>query len=427
MNIASLYEIYKQYPSVQTDTRKLKNGDIFFALKGPNFNGNAFAKQALEAGAAYAVIDEAAYAVSEQYLLVDDVLSTLQKLANHHRKQFSIPFIAITGSNGKTTTKELITTVLSKKFRTYATEGNLNNHIGVPLTLLKIKSDAEIAIIEMGANHLREIAGYCEVAMPTHGIITNCGKAHIEGFGSEENIRKGKGELYDYIRSTGGTIFRNADLDYLQEMAQGIASQITYGSRNAIYLGYPNMNDVFLEVQLQDENDVIKTNLVGDYNFPNAMVAIAAGLHFGVQMADIKDALANYNPDNSRSQWMQKGSNKIILDAYNANPTSMRAAILNFAQAKLSNKMLWIGAMKEMGQTEQQEHEELVKLIEEYQWQDVLLVGKEFSSIQTTYRRFNTSAEAAQYLRENAPKNASILIKGSRGSKMEVLLDAISH
>lgn len=348
MNIASLYEIYKQYPSVQTDTRELKNGDIFFALKGPNFNGNAFAKQALEAGAAYAVIDEAAYAVSEQYLLVDDVLSTLQKLANHHRKQFSIPFIAITGSNGKTTTKELITTVLSKKFRTYATEGNLNNHIGVPLTLLKIKSDAEIAIIEMGANHLREIAGYCEVAMPTHGIITNCGKAHIEGFGSEENIRKGKGELYDYIRSTGGTIFRNADLDYLQEMAQGIASQITYGSRNAIYLGYPNMNDVFLEVQLQDENDVIKTNLVGDYNFPNAMVAIAAGLHFGVQMADIKDALANYNPDNSRSQWMQKGSNKIILDAYNANPTSMRAAILNFAQAKLSNKMLWIGAMKEM-------------------------------------------------------------------------------
>ena len=357
MNIASLYEIYKQYPSVQTDTRKLKDGDIFFALKGPNFNGNKFAEQALANGAAYAVVDEAKYALNEQYLLVDDVLATLQKLANYHRKQFSIPFIAITGSNGKTTTKELVTAVLSKRYKTYATEGNLNNHIGVPLTLLKIKMDAEMAIIEMGANHLYEIAGYCEVAMPTHGIITNCEKAHIEGFGSEENIRKGKGELYDYIRNAGGTIFRNTDLPYLSEMANGITKQITYGTKEATYTGQPKMNDVFLEVQLSD--DIIKTNLVGDYNFPNAMVAIATGLHFNVPLADIKDALATYTPDNSRSQWLQKGSNKIILDAYNANPTSMRAAVLNFAQASLPNKMLWIGAMKEMGQTEQQDRDDL--------------------------------------------------------------------
>lgn len=425
MDIASLYEIYKQYPSVQTDTRKLKQGDIFFALKGPNFNGNAFAEQALANGAAYAVIDEAEYVVNNKCLLVKDVLTALQELANHHRRQFNIPFIAITGSNGKTTTKELITAVLSKKYKTYATEGNLNNHIGVPLTLLKIKPDAEMAIIEMGANHLHEIAGYCNVAMPTYGIITNCGKAHIEGFGSEENIRKGKGELYDYIRNTNGTIFRNVDLSYLEEMAAGIAKQITYGTEKATYKGQPRMKDVFLEVQLPVENVIIETNLVGDYNFPNAMVAIAAGFHFEVPISDIKDALANYNPDNSRSQWLQKGSNKIILDAYNANPTSMRAAILNFAQANLSNKILWIGAMKEMGIAEQSEHEELVKLIEQYQWEDVLLVGKEFGPIQTAYKKFDTSAEAAQYVAKEKPENASILIKGSRGSKMEVLLDAI--
>ncbi len=429
MDIASLYDIYKAYPSVQTDTRKIKQGDLFFALKGPNFNGNTFAAQALESGAAYAVVDEAAYVVNDKYLMVADVLTCLQDLARFHREQFSIPFIAITGSNGKTTTKELITAVLSSQYKTYATEGNLNNHIGVPLTLLKIKEDAEMAIIEMGANHLKEIESYCKIALPTHGIITNCGKAHIEGFGGIEGVRKGKGELYDFLRAHNGTIFRNADLDYLEGMASGIATQITYGSNNAGYTGQPVMQGVFLNVQMQQppHTDLIHSHLVGDYNFPNLMVAIAVGLHFGISIDKIRRAIDAYQPDNSRSQWLKKGSNSIILDAYNANPTSMQAAISNFAKADLANKILWIGAMKEMGDASLAEHEALVKLINSHQWQDVILVGKEFEPVKGSLPYFDTSAEAAAYIAGKQPANASILIKGSRGSKMELLLDALEN
>ncbi|MFN4249350.1 MAG: UDP-N-acetylmuramoyl-tripeptide--D-alanyl-D-alanine ligase [Flavipsychrobacter sp.] len=427
MEIAALYEIYKKHPSVQTDTRKLKQGDIFFALKGPNFNGNAFAQQALEAGAAYAVVDEQEFVADERYLLVDDVLTALQQLAKYHRQQFDIPFIAITGSNGKTTTKELVTTVLQQQYKTYATEGNLNNHIGVPLTLLKIKSDAQMAVIEMGANHQKEIECYCKIALPTHAIITNCGKAHIEGFGGIEGVRKGKGELYDYIRENNGIIFRNTDLDYLVGMSHGISNQVTYGSADADYIGTAAMKDVFLSVELtKPVSETIDTQLVGDYNFPNAMVAIAVGMHFGIDIATISNAIAHYNPDNSRSQWLQKGSNKIILDAYNANPTSMRAAITNFANAQLSNKMLWIGGMKEMGTEEVKEHNELVHLVQQYNWNNVILVGKEFDGIAHNYQHFQTSADAAAYVKANMPADAAILIKGSRGSRMEVLLDALS-
>ena len=246
MEIVELYKIYLQHPNVQTDTRKLTPGCLFFALSGANFDGNIFALDALGKGAAYAVVDKAAYAIDDRCILVKNTLETLQQLANYHRQQFDIPFIAITGSNGKTTTKELIATVLGRKYITYATEGNLNNHIGVPLTLLKIKSDAQMAVIEMGANHQKEIAGYCEIAMPNYGIITTCGKAHIEGFGGIEGVRKGKGELYDYLRAHGGTIFRNADLDYLRTMAHDIKEQITYGNTNAEYIGKPIMHNVFL-------------------------------------------------------------------------------------------------------------------------------------------------------------------------------------
>ncbi|RYD58345.1 MAG: UDP-N-acetylmuramoyl-tripeptide--D-alanyl-D-alanine ligase [Sphingobacteriales bacterium] len=427
MEISALYEIYKQYPSVQTDTRKLRDGDIFFALKGPNFNGNIFAAQALQAGAAYAVIDEAEYQTGERTILVPDVLTALQQLAKHHREQFNIPFIAITGSNGKTTTKELITTVLKEKFKTYATEGNLNNHIGVPLTLLKTKPDAEMAVIEMGANHQKEIESYCKIAIPTHALITNCGKAHIEGFGGEEGVRKGKGELYDSIRNTGGTIFRNTDLAYLEDMAKGINHQITYGSANAQYIGRPIMDDVMLQVAILSKGaeTLIPTNLVGNYNFPNVMAAVAIGLHFDISIDKIKEAIAHYNPDNSRSQWLQTGSNKIILDAYNANPTSMRAAITNFAVADLDNKILWIGGMKEMGTDEEKEHRELVQLIAEYNWKDVILVGKEFNTVAGTYRQFETSVDAAAYVKQHRPEQSAILIKGSRGSKMENLLEAL--
>ncbi len=427
MEIAQLYNLYLQHPTVTTDTRKLQPGSIFFALSGPNFNGNTFAPQAIEKGAGYAVVDDLAYKLGDKYILVDDVLGTLQQLALHHRRQFTIPFIAITGSNGKTTTKELVATVLKTRFITYATEGNLNNHIGVPLTLLGIKSDAQMAIIEMGANHQKEIASYCDIALPTYGIITNCGKAHIEGFGGIEGVRKGKGELYDFLRAHSGTIFRNTDLDYLESMAQGITEQVTYGSANAEYTGKPVMNDVFLNVAVLTAHAeaLISTRLVGEYNFPNVMVAVAAGLHFGISIDLIKAAIATYNPDNSRSQWLLKGTNKIILDAYNANPTSMRAAILNFAAADLPNKMLWIGGMKEMGSEEAYEHKELVTLISQYQWANVILVGKEFRGLQDNYSWFENSTEAAAYVKTTTPANSSILIKGSRGSKMELLMDAL--
>ncbi|HXS35576.1 MAG TPA: UDP-N-acetylmuramoyl-tripeptide--D-alanyl-D-alanine ligase [Flavipsychrobacter sp.] len=429
MEIAELYKIYLQHHSVQTDTRKLKADDIYFALKGPNFNGNTFAVQALNAGAAYAVIDEREYAVNDRFIVVDNVLETLQKLATYHRKQFSIPFIAITGSNGKTTTKELITTVLNQKYKTYATEGNLNNHIGVPLTLLKIKQDAEIAVIEMGANHQKEIEGYCRIVLPTHGIITNVGKAHIEGFGSLEGIKKGKGELYDFLREHNGAVFRNSDLDYLEVMATGISSQITYGSSNAQYIGKPLLQDVFLKVASisAGAETIINTHLVGEYNFPNVMASIAVGLYFDISIDDIRSAVSLYNPDNSRSQWLQKGTNRIILDAYNANPTSMSAAIINFASSNLSNKVLWIGGMKEMGADEEKEHLEIIRLIEEYNWNDVLLVGKEFQKIKGRFNWFENSNEAASFIKGNSPQNSSILIKGSRASKMELLLEALPN
>lgn len=427
MDIAELYKIYLQHSTIQTDTRKLQPGGIYFALSGANFDGNTFAQQAIEKGVAYAVIDNAAYAANEQYIVVPDVLTALQQLANYHRRQLNIPFIAITGSNGKTTTKELVAAVLRKRFITYATDGNLNNHIGVPLTILKIKQDAQMAIIEMGANHQKEIASYCEIAEPTHGIITNCGKAHIEGFGGIEGVRKGKGELYDYLRAHKGTIFRNTDLDYLEGMAHDIKQQITYGSANAQYIGKPLMNGVFLQLALLTTHteSILDTNLVGEYNFPNVMTAVAIGLHFGIPVDEIKHAIADYTPDNSRSQWMQKGSNKIILDAYNANPTSMRAAILNFATADLPSKMLWIGGMKEMGTEELYEHKELVALISKYQWEQVILVGKEFKEVRGNFTWFENSAGAAGYIKAHVPQNSSILVKGSRGSKMEVLVDVL--
>jgi UDP-N-acetylmuramoyl-tripeptide--D-alanyl-D-alanine ligase len=281
MNIVELYEIYRQYPSIQTDTRKLKKGDIFFALRGPNFNANAFAVNALDSGAAYAVIDDSDYNTHANMILVNDALDTLQQLALYHRNQFNIPFLAITGSNGKTTTKELIHTVLSTSFKTYTTEGNLNNHIGVPLTILKIRSDAEMAVIEMGANHRGEIASYCQYARPTHGLITNVGKAHLEGFGGYEGVKKGKGELYDFIRGADGTAFVMWDYDYLREMSAGIRHIVKYGSFNAKILE----SEPFLAIETN--NTRINTQLVGAYNFPNVVAAAAIGSYFNIPMEKI--------------------------------------------------------------------------------------------------------------------------------------------
>lgn len=427
MEISALYQIYLQHPAVLTDTRKLEKDCLYFALKGPNFDGNSFAIQSLEAGAAYAVVDDPRYAANDRCIVVDDVLQTLQQLAHFHRKQFHIPFIGITGSNGKTTTKELVTAVLRQRYRTYATRGNLNNHIGVPLTLLSIPGDAQMAIIEMGANHLHEIEGYCKIALPTHAVITNCGKAHIEGFGSEEGVRKGKGELYDFIRANKGVIFRNSDLPYLETMAHDIEQQVTYGSANAQYTGRPLTGNIFLDVAILTSGmeTTIHSKLVGNYNFPNIMTAVAVGSHFGISTDAIKAAIEQYTPDNSRSQLVQLGSNQIILDAYNANPTSMKAAISNFAATAAAHKMLWIGAMKEMGSSEHQEHTALIDFIKTYDWEDVIIVGNEFKDIDHPYKWFEKAEEAAAYIQANKPAHTSVLIKGSRGSRMELLLEAL--
>lgn len=425
-NINELYDLYLQHPSIQTDSRKIKAGDLFFALKGPNFNGNAYALQALKDGAAYAIIDDQLLATNARLIVVEDVLTALQHLARHHRLQMNIPFIAITGSNGKTTTKELVTKVLSSKFRTYATEGNLNNHIGVPLTLLKIKPDAEMAVIEMGANHQGEIAAYCTVALPDFGLITNCGKAHLEGFGGIEGVRKAKGELYDHLRLHEGAIFRFTDFDYLEKMALGIKEQVTYGTGNAQVIGKALSGELFLKVAVLSSGMecTIQTQLVGDYNLPNVLAAIAVGDYFGVDVDTIRQAIESYVPSNSRSQLMEVGDNKIILDAYNANPASMKLAIDNMASLNGNNKWLLLGAMKEMGNASGEEHQVIVDILKQYDFSNVILVGAEFKATNHQFRWFPTSADARDFLVQNLPLHATILIKGSRGAKMEQVLEA---
>jgi UDP-N-acetylmuramoyl-tripeptide--D-alanyl-D-alanine ligase len=453
VTIEQLYEHYLRHPSVQTDTRLLKSGDIFFALKGPNFNGNTFAPRALELGAAYAVIDEwpepgsaangapVATTPDERLLLVKDVLTALQDLALHHRRQFDIPFIAITGSNGKTTTKELIHAVLSAEYTTYTTRGNLNNHIGVPLTVLSVHRDAEFAVIEMGANHQKEIEGYCRYALPTHGIITNIGRAHLEGFGGPEGVKKGKGELYDHLRDDGGTAFVLRDSADLRQMSRGIPHIIGYGTTDADFTGsVAASKDSLLNVEITKgaTTGIIHTQLVGDYNLPNVLVAVAVGKHFEVGDVKIRKAIEKYTPSNSRSQLIEREGNHIILDAYNANPSSMRAAIENFARLPIAapagggapetagafdHKILILGAMAELGPESLNEHRAIVELIGKYPWQQVALVGGDFLKLDHSHLSFANSREAGQWLRGAGLKNAWLLIKGSRSSKMEDALE----
>lgn len=424
MTIEALYSIFEKYPSVQTDTRKLKTGDLFFALKGPSFNGNAFAAQAIAAGAAYAIIDEEAFATGPETILVEDVLTTLQELALYHRKQLNIPFIAITGSNGKTTTKELIHAVLSSAFHTSTTEGNLNNHIGIPLTILKVKKDAELAVIEMGANHQKEIASYCRYTLPTHGVITNCGKAHLEGFVGVEGVRKGKGELYDYLRLNDGTAFVMWDYDYLQTMSKGIKEIITYGTKDASLNGHAIKSEPFLEIKLDHASfpTPLQTQLVGAYNLPNVLVAVTIGLYFKVPAEKIHAAIESYSPSNSRSQLVKWGTNQVILDAYNANPSSMRLAIENFASIHQPNKTLLLGAMAELGDESLEEHKAIIELIQKYQWENVVLVGGDFLKIKHPFLSFTNSTEAAKWVKEQNFQNAHLLVKGSRSMKMEAVL-----
>jgi UDP-N-acetylmuramoyl-tripeptide--D-alanyl-D-alanine ligase len=429
VSLETLYEVYKKFSLVCTDTRNVKKDSLFFALKGGNFNGNEFAAQALEQGSAYAVVDEEKFCVSPNYLLVQDVLSALQKLAKHHRQQLKIPVLGITGSNGKTTSKELIATVLGRKFKTLATYGNLNNHIGVPLTLLSIRPEHEMAVIEMGANHLKEIEFLSSISLPDFGIITNIGKAHIEGFGSVENIAKGKSELYAHLRKSEGLVFLNKDNNQLCELAKGINS-VTYGSGlDADFIGNFEGANPFVQLRLSSlpNKTLVKTQIIGKYNFDNCLAAACIGNYFGVEEKEISYALENYLPENNRSQVIQKGNNTILLDAYNANPSSMEVALQNFADMKAENKIAILGDMLELGTESEKEHQHIVSILHQQSNTKAILIGPLFSKVtgNSSTLKFDSSKDAAVYLSQHPPVNSTILIKGSRGIKLETLVDFI--
>jgi len=418
--------------NITTDTRKITKGCIYFALKGDKFDGNIFAEEALEQGATYVVVDNPSVVKNDKYILVDDVLSTLQQLANHHRKQLKIPVIGITGSNGKTTTKELIHAVLSKKYNTQYTQGNLNNHIGVPLTLLTITPKHEIAVVEMGANHQLEIDMLCRIAEPNFGIITNIGKAHLEGFGGIEGVKKGKSELYKYLKEVNGTVFLHGDDNVLADLSKE-NNKVTYGT-NKLYdiVGKCNKTSLFVELAWRTRYkatevkgaDFIKTNLVGIYNYNNALCAACVGNYFKVEEALINDALQNYAPTNNRSQLQKTENNSLILDYYNANPTSMQAAIENFYNMAADAKMLVLGDMLELGEESITEHQAIINLLHEKKFDNYLLVGPIFSSLQKE-KSFINSKQAQEFLQVNPAKNKTILIKGSRGIALEEVVKAL--
>jgi UDP-N-acetylmuramoyl-tripeptide--D-alanyl-D-alanine ligase len=431
--IEKLYAHFLKHPIVCTDTRDIKPMSVFFALKGDNFNANKFAEQALIAGCSLAVIDEAQYKLDERFILVDDVLTALQQLANHHRKQLSIPIIGITGTNGKTTSKELVNAVLSQKYKVLATKGNLNNHIGVPLTLLSITAEHEMAIIEMGANHQGEIAMLSNIAEPDFGMITNIGKAHLEGFGGYEGVIKTKSELYYFIKQKGGKLFVNADNELLNNLSEGI-NKITFGMLvTANYIGVLVECNPFVKLkcsaktdaQILDEKPIINTQLIGNYNFENILAAACIGDYFNVTEEQIKNGLENYIPSNNRSQVMQTKSNLLLLDAYNANPSSMNAAIQNFAQMNQQNKMVILGDMLELGEESTKEHDAIVNLLKEKNISNALLVGPYFkeSGKLMNAKTFSNSEEVVEYLKQNPVINSTILIKGSRGIKLEKVVD----
>ncbi|MEX1381970.1 UDP-N-acetylmuramoyl-tripeptide--D-alanyl-D-alanine ligase [Lutibacter sp.] len=419
MKIEELYRLFIQNYLVDTDTRNIRKGSIFFALKGDNFNGNKFAKEALNNGASYAVIDEVEYNNQPKTILVNNVLETLQKLAQYHRKQLNIPIIALTGSNGKTTTKELINSVLSKKYKTAATIGNLNNHIGVPLTLLAIEPTTEIGIIEMGANHIKEIDFLCNIARPTFGLITNFGKAHLEGFGSFEGVIKGKSELYDFLRANKKIAFINSDDPIQIKQSQGIKT-ITFNNNKIKYIEA----NPFVKVEFQDIT--IQSKLIGKYNYNNIAAAIAIGNYFKVSINDIKNAIENYEPANNRSQIINKGSLKIILDAYNANPSSMKVALENFSELKDKHKIVILGDMFELGEDSFKEHQQIADFALSLNFKKLYLIGKAFSAIDAknalTYPNFEDFKTSNKILNL---KNTTLLIKGSRGMALERILNLL--
>lgn len=422
--IENIYRHYLKSSGVTSDTRQIKHNSIFFALKGEKFDGNSFAEKALDKGAMLAIIDNAEFHCGENCILVENSLVCLQALATHHRKQLQIPVIGLTGTNGKTTTKELIHRVLSKKFKTYATAGNYNNHIGVPLTILEIREDAEIAVIEMGANHIGEIARLCEIALPDRGMITNIGKAHLEGFGGIEGVIKAKTELYNFLRKTDANVYVNADDPLLQELSKGM-KHITYGQKMLADQN-ANIRSSFPFLEIEWNGNLISSQLYGDYNFYNIMAAITVGRSFEIKEQEIIDAIKNYQPTNNRSQVIQGNLNTIYLDAYNANPSSMQVAIDHFAKLQAKKKVLILGDMLELGEDENVEHEKILQQVRD-NFDHLILVGPVFSRIaeKSNIPVFTDTAQAAIWLKEHPIKDAHILMKASRGIAIEKLLDLI--
>lgn len=427
--IESLYQHYLKHPVICTDTRNITPGCLFFALRGDNFDANTFAEKALTNGAAYAIIDNLAYKTSKQCILVPDVLSTLQDLAKHHRAQLNIPVIGLTGSNGKTTTKELIKAVLSEKYKTFATKGNLNNHIGVPLSILSLTSDTEIAVIEMGANHQKEIEFLCTIAQPTHGLITNVGMAHLDGFGGFEGVKKGKAELYAYLKNNHGIAFINRNNPYLLEMsaAADLDKVVYYGTEATDTIsGKLVKTDPLIEISWSDKAASYETsvNLTGSYNFENILAAICIGAFFDVTPEQINKGLSGYFPNNNRSQIAKTENNTVICDFYNANPSSMTAALNNISLLSASQKAVIIGDMFELGDESAEQHDLIAKQAEQLNVKTLVFIGKYFYALKDKYKGnfFSTPSEAHEFLKTNPIKDNLVLLKGSRGMALEQLL-----
>lgn len=424
MKTDQLYALFRESAGVSTDTRSVAPGQIFFALWGENYNGNKFAAEALSKGASWAVIDDPAFE-SDKTILVDDTLVELQALAAHHRKEMKVPVLAITGTNGKTTTKELTAAVLSRKFRVHATSGNLNNHIGVPLTILSAPEGTEFLVVEMGASHVGEIRTLCLIARPDYGIITNIGTAHIEGFGSHDGVVKAKSELYEHIRKINGIVIYNDHDPLLKEKVYKMVNRaVPYSDPTGSELVViPEEHDMKLSltVKFAHETYHFDTNLYGSYNVDNIKAAMAAGLFLGVEMKDIAEVISQYNPGNNRSQIRVTGSNTVICDSYNANPSSMKLAIESFAKSASPKKMCILGDMLELGEKSEEEHRKIVSLLEESGISEALLVGQSFSkaSENSGFRSFNGIDTLKQYLVSAPPKGYTILVKGSRGIALE--------
>ena len=419
MKIAHLYKLYTPHFLVDTDTRTIRKNTLFFALKGDNFNGNSFAEEALNLGASFAIVDEKAYQTKKNIILVDNVLETLQQLANYHRRQLGIPIIGLTGSNGKTTTKELIAVVLRKKYNTQATKGNLNNHIGVPLTLLSMTDKTELGIVEMGANHQEEIEFLCTICEPDFGYITNFGKAHLEGFGGIEGVIKGKSELYTFLKENNKIAFVNPEDEIQVDKTRSI-NTINFKVEDLKFL----TSNPFLLLSFKTKN--IQSNLIGAYNYSNIAAAISIGVYFKVSEEEIKEAIESYVPNNNRSQIIETANNQLILDAYNANPSSMKVALENFAAIKTDTKVVILGDMFELGEESPYEHQAIVNLATSLKFDNIFLVGENFHQTATEKHQFKSYNLLEEYLKKNPLKQQSILIKGSRGMRLERILDVIN-